>query len=247
MSKLSAIGTSDPCNVAEAAPWGIATHPGGIFENADTIIWWHFTDARESPRSPPWDSVEREALASNGCPLDDPEREIRRVAAAWERPLLAARKRLILVRPLSIAGEQTAHHPLWHRMAAGRKDLEKSIEVEAEQFLHKSRLVVADRKIDRSPVTLARPLEFSRSGWKVPAGLIQLREQESASSLTALIGCPFQWTLRYAGHLRPSLRERLPRTDQIIGTLAHLIADRIFDAGSPPDPGTVQIRRQGIA
>jgi hypothetical protein len=58
--------------------------------------------------------------------------------------------------------------------------------------------------------------------------------------LEALLSCPLQWTLKYASRLRPGVRQSLPKMDNLVGTLAHRIAQEIFQPGAPPEPMAVE-------
>lgn len=59
---------------------------------------------------------------------------------------------------------------------------------------------------------------------------------KSASSLSSLLSCPLKWTLNYSAKLRGSARQFLAGGDALFGTLAHLIAESLFQPGVPPDP-----------
>lgn len=235
ISEAVGVGESDPASVAEAAPWRAVSHPGAIWGEAKTVVWWHFADLGETSAAARWNRLERDALAEAGCPLDEPEFELKRLAAAWERPLRHARDRLLLIRPALAGGTETAAHPLWHSLVAKRRDLAEDISVRAEIVLHEPSPVFAGRTLTRSPVALVVQPE-PRPEWAAPAGEIHPREFESASSLASLLGCPLQWTLRYASGLRAGVRQSVPNAENLVGTLAHRIAQEIFPPGAPPEP-----------
>ena len=237
-------GAVDPGVVAEAAPWRFVSHPGGIWGPSKTIVWWRFSDAGEARAEARWNDLERADLASAGCPLDPPELELRRLSAAWERPLRHAAERLVLVVPAVAAGLEAASHPLWHSLSARRKNLEKQISVWAEDVVNAAASAFAGRRLVRLPIAIA-PEPQARAEWSAPAGAIKPRELESASSLESLLSCPLQWTLKYANGLRPGLRQSLPRIETLIGTIAHRIAEEIFRPGPPRSSDDVEaIARQ---
>ena len=66
------VGVSDPTAVAEAAPWRAVSHPGAVWGDAKSIVWWHFADVGESGATTVWNVLERAALTEAGCPLDEP-------------------------------------------------------------------------------------------------------------------------------------------------------------------------------
>ena len=92
------------------------------------------------------------------------------------------------------------------------------------------------------PLASVAPPE-ARAEWMAPINSIHPREFESASSLEALLSCPLQWTLKYASRLRPGVRQSLPKMDNLVGTLAHRIAQEIFQPGAPPEPMAVRNHR----
>jgi ATP-dependent helicase/nuclease subunit B len=232
------VGVADPTAMAEAAPWRAVSHPGAIWGEAKTIIWWHFADSGETGRKVVWDADERAALRDAGCPLDESELALQRIAAAWQRPLRYASQRLIFVRPVLSGGTETMAHPLWHSLAAGRPDLEAQIVFHAENIFREAAPSFAGRTLIRHVVP-AVALPRSRAKWTASSTAVTAREFESATSLSTLLACPLQWTLEYASRLEPSVRQSLPGTDTLCGTLAHKIAEEIFTPGLPPDPERV--------
>jgi ATP-dependent helicase/nuclease subunit B len=233
-------GATDPSSFAEAAPWSAVTHPGAIWGEAKTVVWWHFTDTGEAGSETRWNELERAALSDAGCPLDPPELELRRLSAAWERPLQHARDRILLVRPALAAGAETAAHPLWHSLVARHPKLAKEVTVRAESVLRQASPTFAGRTLSRLRETSKSPPE-PRPEWFAPPNQVRPRKFESASSLATMLTCPLQWTLKYAAKLHPGLRQSLPAIENLVGTLAHKIAQEIFLPGSPPDLGAVEM------
>ena len=70
---------------------------------------------------------------------------------------------------------------------------------------------------------------------------------KSASSLASLLSCPMKWTLNYASALQGSARQALAGGDALFGTLAHRVAQELFQPGAPPDPdSTVALAREKL-
>lgn len=234
-------GVDDPTAVTEAAPWRRVVHPGAIWGPAGTVVWWHFADGSRTGTRRIWSTAERAALTDAGVSLDDPATALRLDAAAWERPLFFATDRVILVTPAATAEGPTEAHPFWHALAAGRPDITARIDVTAETLLDEAEPILAGRRIEREPVRRVA-MSDRRAEWIAPAGAITARAHESASSLGALLACPFQWTLQYGARLRTSARRSLPGNDAVTGSLAHRIAEILFAPGPPPPAGTVRLR-----
>ncbi len=85
-----------------------------------------------------------------------------------------------------------------------------------------------------------------RAEWSAPADSIEPREFESASSLSSLLGCPLQWTLSYASSLESGVRQSLAGGDALFGTLAHKMAETLFEPGAPPDPDETMTRARAL-
>jgi len=234
IEQIVGVGVDDPTTVVEAAPWRAVGHPGAVWGPARTVVWWHFADAGETGQRAVWDFDERQALEQAGCPLDEPAVALRRIAAAWERPLRQAGDKLLLVRPAMVGGADVKSHPLWHSFVAGRPDLEARIGARAEAILSGAKPQLAGRALLRKKVAPAAVPE-RRSEWTAPQAIME-REFESASSLSWLLTCPLSWTLQNVSKLKGSVRQSIAGGDQLFGTLAHLIADGLFQPGAPPDP-----------
>lgn len=232
-------GVADPQAIAEAASWRSVSHPGAIWGEAKTIIWWNFADTGEVSPKIIWNEQEREALLKAGCPLDEPKNELNLLADAWMRPRRYAVKDLIFIRPELSAGDAGAIHPLWHSLVADNKNLEKEIGVKAESLLKDTKCLLAGRSLNRHLVPLVN-LPERRSEWAAKQNSIVARSLESATSLISLLACPLQWTLTYSSKLYPGARQSLPNIDTLVGTLAHQISQEIFIPGDPPSSETVE-------
>jgi hypothetical protein len=239
IEEASDVGAADPSAIAEAAPWRAVSHPGAIWGPGRTIVWWRFADAAEASAEARWNELERADLAAAGCPLDPPQLELRRLAAAWERPLLHASERLLLVLPALTAGAETAVHPLWHSLAARKKDIGQDVSVRAEDVLNRPSPEFAGRRLVCEPAPVSQE-PVAREEWSAPTNTIKPRALESASSLADLLSCPLRWTLEYACGLRPGPRQTLPRIEQLIGTIAHKIAEEVFRPGAIPPSDVVE-------
>lgn len=234
-------GATDPTAIAEAAPWRSVTHPGAIWGPARTVVWWNFADPAESAIRSVWSRAERNELAAGGAPLDDPAVRLRLLSSAWERPVHHAVDQIIFVRPATTADGPSKVHPLWHTISAGRDHPETTIAAKADVVLETEAPMIAGRRLSRA--TCDRfDLPRAKADWSAPAGAITPRPFESATSLSAFLGCPFQWTLKHVGRLESSTRRSIAGGETLMGTLAHRLAEEIFEPGAPPSPEVVMER-----
>lgn len=225
LDAIVADGVMLPHSGAEAAPWSAVEAPGQLWAPTPTVVWWGFVDATSSTAGAPWTSAERRALEAADCFLETAQQALAREVWAWRQPLRYAQQRLILVMPRTVAGEATPAHPLWHEMNSvlSRADCA----VHAAFTVRQQEISFGGRTVRMVPV-VAADLPQPRRTWQVPADAITAREEESATSLERLLGCPFAWVLNYRARVRAGALRALPEGAQLIGTLAHAIVARLY-------------------
>ena len=204
--------------------------PGGVAGAARIVVWWRFDEASApKPVRLPLTRAERADLESLGVALPDPGRVSAAHARRWRRPLEHATEALLLICPERDArGDDLYPHPLWDEIVA-RVDAKNTRRV-AEQAL--MRRTLADVVPQTQRVLLALPAP--RREWTVSPGRIARREKESPSSVETLLGCPLQWTLRYAGRLLPSGPAEVEDRDSVrlLGAVLHAVLNRLFSSGA---------------
>jgi len=224
MRRLVEQATSDaPAVVERPAEAGLhsVSVPGAAAGPARLIVWWGFTrTAAPTPGFLPWTAAEREELAAAGVLLPDPGRQAEEMAARWRRPLSCAGESLLLSCPLfAEGGEEQAPHPLWDEIASRASGAGERMAVGRPVFRAKPPLR------NNGTVPLPRPV----TEWRLPAGVVvSRRERESPSGAASLIGCPFQWVLRYAVGLREGRGAELPGGNRLAGSMAHGILARVL-------------------
>jgi hypothetical protein len=180
-------GSDDPSVTAEAAPWSSVTTPGAVWGPVETVVWWA-PSAPSLPRPPPWTVAEQAALASAGCPLDQPMRAFAAASHGWRQPILQARKRVILVLPRRLGGGEALPHPLLHELRT-LLDASPAVTLRAETLLAGTG-TFAERVVPRSAVS-SIDMTLPRRLWRVSPGLVQAPTTASASSIGQMLGCPF--------------------------------------------------------
>ncbi|MGP9819340.1 PD-(D/E)XK nuclease family protein [Salinarimonas sp. NSM] len=228
-------GEPDPAAVAEAAPWRCVAHPGAVWGPVDTVVWWNFFAPGDAAAASPWTKAEREALAAVGIVPDTPARAAAAAAAAWERAVLCARERLLLVAPGLEAHDEDALHPLAHRIAPALKVL--GTRARLEEALAAPATNLCGREIVRMPAPASAP-PAGRALWPTPADFAArlAGRKQSATSFETLAACPLAWALRHVAGLYPGRARAIGDEERLIGNLAHALSVEIFRPGPPPAP-----------
>ncbi len=227
---------------AEAAAWSHVFHPAQVWGEAGAVLWWGFGSASTPRQAQTWSDEEKAALRAAGCLPDDPAEILARESAGWRRAVLKARDRVLLVAPPGAGGEESAH-PLVHELTPLLSQAPHGIYFDAERLFEIEGIELAGSQIRRAAAA-RRPLPQPRRSWSVAVGAIKPRPVDAATSIGLLLGCPFAWSLQYAGSLRPSRRSELPQRETLLGLLAHALAAEIFQPGSPPSPAQARHRAQ---
>lgn len=239
------VGHDNPMAVAEAAPWRSVAHPGGMWGPAEAVVWWNFAATQEAAQRQPWTEAERRELVDGGCAPDAPDVAARSATAAWERAVLNASDRLLLVSGGLDSGDDEALHPLAHRLAPATGRL--AVRIRMEDALSRDRLMIAGVDLTRARAEL-RTLPEARTLWTTPAGYASRVADfsHSATSFEAGLGCHLMWALKHVARLRPGRVRSIPDASRLLGNVAHALAHEIFVPGEPPTPGEADARAREL-
>ena len=227
------IGHDNPASAAEAARWRCVPQPGSVWAPAEAVVWWNFRTTQEGLQRQPWTDAERQELANQSCPVDDVGLAGRAASASWERAVLHTRGNLLFVAGGLDSGDEEALHPLAHRLAPATEKLASCVRI--EDALGAPTITLGGAELQREAVPVA-PLPQSRPVWHAPAGYRERLEGliHSATSFEAGLGCHLKWALKHVARLRPGRVRSIPDPNQLLGNLAHLLAQEIFVPGDPP-------------
>lgn len=218
--------TTHPIEVLpeQAAPWRYFTTPSTRIDSVETTIWW----LESAPAVPArlWRQDERAWIAQTGVRLDDRLRPARD-RYGMVRAILACTNRLIVIR--SPAGTDTEAAPVATGLLGGcfGSTLDGAW-ISAERL--QSGGALAGTRLASETIDASAP-PAPRRHWQVPPGLVSPREEESASGLEKLLGCPLAWTLSYVARLHPRGIAALPDINRLTGLYAHDIVRRVLDEG----------------
>lgn len=202
------------------------TTPGSLMLPRDVVVWWSFVadGGGRVPRR--FRAQERAALARAGITLVDPRHLLSARANGWRRAIQSATKRVVLVVPCTSLSKPLELHPLWDEVAAtaGIDSVTRvQLTVEAKDLLADlntaSLLPAPARAIIESAALPGGHVEWQLQDDERPS-----LEHFSASSLSAVLGCPLGWALGYGAGLRGG-GHALPQRQKLNGMLGHRLVE----------------------
>ncbi len=96
VAQATARGSDSPLWVAAVGADPAVSEPGAVLDAFDRVVWWQM-GMPALPTGYPWSRTEVAQLMDAGVQLPDPAVELERAARSWLKPILAARRQLILV------------------------------------------------------------------------------------------------------------------------------------------------------
>lgn len=213
--------------------------PGAMAGPVRRVLWWNFNQAAAPVVTrPPFSPAEVASLAEAGVSLPEPAAEATTQASRWVRPLLLAGVEMLLVCPqFDERGQPCFPHPLWDEIE-GRLDQDSNTApLVMDEIPATSCLSRRQRALQQLPDC---PDRVSVNPAKLSTALAK-RQEESATSLSRLVGCPFAWVVRYLGQVWPGFSAALGNRWQIEGTLLHELLARILveQPASPQRAGEI--------
>lgn len=209
-------GATNPDAVPRVGCIRSASTAAACVEAADEVVWW--MPATPSLPSPlPWSPAEVGALNQLGVQLRDPARELKSLALQWLRPLLAAKKRFVLVCPPP--GAEV--HPIRQLLKklvpdieSGALDLDTALD---STLFGTTTEVLAPQPIPAPP----RHIQLSHA--------VQLRDTaQSFTTLNELFNDPALFVLKRVAELEPTSVLAVEEDNRLLGILAHRVFEKLF-------------------
>lgn len=226
----SVLGDGYAADMPEASPWTSVTHPGKVYGFAKQLIWWGFVDDIQRPHFYPWSDQETVAFDNAGILIDKPLYKILREAASWRRPLAVSAEQILLIKPRTIAGEETRSHPFFHEIVdlldRTPSSVRKEIVVQAHVIYEHAESAIGKHNLHRILIK-RRPFPKSSQIVSISPLLIE-PQQETPSSLKKLLGCPFAWLLANRAYIRKGSILSIAEGEQLSGNLAHAVLAEVF-------------------
>lgn len=209
-------GATNPTAVSHVGCMRSASTPAACIEAADEVVWWMpSTPALPSPL--PWSLSEVEALTELGVQLRDPARELVSLASQWLRPLLAARKRFVLVCPPP--GAEV--HPIRQLLKQLLPSVEK-ITIDLDSSVGTS--LVGTIAAPLAPQPLPTPPRSIQLPHPVALG----DSPQSFTTLNELFNDPALFVLKRVADLEPTSVLAVEEDNRLLGILAHRVFEKLF-------------------
>lgn len=221
LAQVTSRGSANPKLIVEVGSLAVVDDPAALIESFNQVIWWQPV-MPGIPKSYPWSLSERQVLAGAGVSLPDIVSVLDNIASDWLKPILAAKKQVVIVLPPNDAEV----HPAWQMISAQVRDM---VELPLEHIF-KGENSVAQQGV----VVSHTPLPQVKRWWHLPADMtIPKRDHDSFSSLESYLFNPYQWLLRYPASLKASNILSVSDGFLLDGQLAHAIVEYFFTL---PDP-----------
>ncbi len=206
------------------------------------VVWWGFDDRATGGARAPWRSSELAALRRARLTFPEPLSLLAERAAAARRAFACATERVIFVSARTEKGSPLGHPPLWDELTAHLDSGSLSrLSITPHDLLSGH---TAQRL---APALAHRPsvaLPGGRAEWLPDCDIAPL-ERFSYGSLSALLGCPLQWVLRYRAATYPA-GHALPHLLQLNGKLGHRLVEVLHQRAELELPES-ELRERSVA
>lgn len=236
IEQVLAEGAQNPEHIATAGGLRCVKTPAAIWGPVDRLIWWDFKGPGDRVPTPPWSQAEIAALIDAGCELEAPAAAAARIGWGYANALHHTQTRAMLIRPALSAGEETVSHPLAHQLNPLLQPAGGKIRWSAERLLDDAAHDLAGRRLPRELAAIVAPPQ-ALARWALPASAVAklAGRKESATSFERLAECQMRWMLLDVLRLSRGRFSEIPGPDQLLGNLAHEIANRVLQPGPVAD------------
>lgn len=216
VAHATSAGATNPAAIPYVGCMRSASTAAACIEAADEVVWW-MPSTPVLPSPLPWSVAEVNALTELGVQLRDPARELASLALKWLWPLLAAKKRFVLVCPLP--GAEV--HPIYQLLKKLVPDIETgSLDLDialGSTFLGET-----------AQVLLPQPLPVTPTRIQLPQP-VQLGDAvQSFTTLNELFNDPALYVLKRVADLQPASVLSVDEDNRLLGILAHRVFEKLF-------------------
>lgn len=225
--------------IAQSGGVRIVGHTSSIIDSCDYLIWWGFSSSTVNGHHETFFSKSEVAeLLSNKIAWPDPELRSVLEAQSWIWPLMNTKKVALLVSQLlDTDGNPNSFHPLLDEIIPKKIRQKWKSEVHVNLLEKQSKPVMAFLKAIGATANKKTENYFvSRPEWISSKNQITLREVESASSLSKLLGCDLAYVLTYKARLSGEDSASIEYNERIMGIIAHEVISLVFKKGASITP-----------
>ncbi len=165
----------------------------------------------------PWSSAEVQALKELGVELRDPVKQLSALAMQWLRPLLAARKRFVMVLPPP--GREV--HPV-------RQLLQQLIPDFEAQALDLDAACGSQLVGSLTEQVASLPFPEVQRHIQLPGPLKLSTNSQSYTALNELFNAPALFALKRIARLNPTSILAVEEDNRLLGILAHRVFEKLF-------------------
>jgi hypothetical protein len=203
-----------------------AQQPGAVIGPVDELVWWGFVQNEPAHFFARWYRSEQEYLFAAGVLLQGPALENARMLWQRQRPILHARRRLVLCVPETAEGQPAHAHPLLGDLEAAFDRLGPitlHLGQEAPPVFRQMFQLPQHQPIAQRPLGRPRPFLQLRAPDK-----LRQREAETITSLETLLYYPYQWAFQHKIKLRKSSILSIVQEKTLMGNLSHRLFEQLL-------------------
>ncbi|MFQ5446656.1 MAG: PD-(D/E)XK nuclease family protein [Saprospiraceae bacterium] len=210
----------------EAGHLPFVMHPGAFIDSSEVVLWWNFIQNEPPHFFSKWYRSEYRYLSEKGLAIDTPELQNTRLLWQRNRPVLAARHRLILVLPETVHGEEALPHPLLGDLQAAFGQLDEIVfdidSYAGQKHLARHYQLPARVPVGNRQLGTPKPFLYASNLGKPGDG------HETLTSLETLFYYPYQWVFRHKIKLKKSSILSVVKDNTLKGNLAHRVFDKLM-------------------
>ncbi|MBP7274025.1 MAG: PD-(D/E)XK nuclease family protein, partial [Saprospiraceae bacterium] len=206
---------------AQNGHFSFVYHPSAIIAETDTVLWWNFTQTPNSPFFMTWYPDEIAYFEKNNIFLNQPETENERLNWQRIRPILLAKKQLIIALPDKVNGEAVHPNMLIDNIKAIYGDSFRALQFDIDtltgnDFLFEHKKLPAKINYTICEKRTVQPFI------NLPSGkAIATFDTHHFTALETLLYYPHQWVFKYKAKLRKSPILSIVKEHTLKGNLAH--------------------------
>jgi hypothetical protein len=214
-------------NPAEQGRFDYVQQPGAIAAPTDSVVWWNCLFESATPPPDKWQEAERQHLRQRQVSLADPAQQGELLRYQHMRPVLQARRQLLLLVPEQADGVEAVPNLLLGDIEAAVAE-HQACHYQLDRAEDRQRLAAHWALRPAEPLPL-RPILRPHAQLRIERPeLLSLPEYETPTNLENLLYYPHRWFFPQQLQLRPGSLLSITGDNTLLGNLAHRFFEELL-------------------